>query len=72
MSVTIPPKADDWPFEAKRFAIAEANTVVEIREEIDGIVGLGGHWKHDQAATFTKDELAMLLLALGGPQEVDA
>ena len=72
MSVDVPPEADEWEFEAKRFAISEANTAVEIREEIDGIVGLGGHWDRDQAATFTKDELAMLLLALGGPQEVDA
>ena len=72
MSVDVPPKADEWEFEARRFAISESNTAAEIREEIDGIVGLGGHWDRDQASTFTKDELAMLLLALGGPQEVDA
>ena len=75
MSVDVPPKADDWPFEAKRSAVSEANTAAEIREEIDDILGdsdprwfeVGG-----DPGQFTKGELAMLLLALGGPQGVDA
>ena len=75
MSVTIPPKADDWQFEAKRFAVSEANTAAEIREEIDDILGDSDpRWVEIGGApgAFTKEELAMLLLALGGPQEVDA
>lgn len=72
MSVTLPPQADDWEFEARRFAISEANSAQEIREEIDAIVGLEGDCDDSDAGWFAKDELAMLLLALGGPQEVDA
>ena len=75
MSVDVPPKADEWEFEARRFAISESNTAAEIREEIDDILGdsdprwfeVGG-----DPGQFTKGELAMLLLALGGPQGVDA
>lgn len=74
MSVTLPAEADDWQFEAKRFAVSEANTAAEIRKEIDDILGdsdprwfeMGG-----DPGRFTKEELAMLLLALGGPQGVD-
>ena len=72
MSVDVPPEADEWEFEARRFAISESNTAAEIREEIDDIVGLGGGWKSNNAGAFRKDELALVLLALGGPQEVDA
>lgn len=74
MSVTVPPKADEWDFEARRYALAEANTTRDIREEIDAIVGFDDPaWETTDsgAGHFSKHELAMLLLALGGPQEVD-
>lgn len=74
MSVSLPPEADEWQFEAKRYAVSEANTAAEIRAEIDGILGDGEpRWGETgvDPGHFTKDELAMLLLALGGPQGVD-
>jgi len=33
MSVYLPPEADEWGFEARRYALSEANRVVDIREE---------------------------------------
>ena len=74
MSVSLPPEADDWAFEARRYALAEANTTADIREEVDAIVGFRSPaWETTDSGPgyFSKHELAMLLLALGGPQEVD-
>lgn len=71
MTVYVPEKAEDWPFEAKAFAISEANDAVEIRREIDSLAGIPEpNWDGDQksAQFFSKSELTLLLLALGGPQ----
>jgi len=64
MSVYLPPKADEWEFEARRYALSEANRAVDLREEIWTTTGR-------EPASFSKDELALVLLALGGPREVD-
>lgn len=72
MSVYLPPEADEWEFEAKRFALAEANRTADLREEIDAIIGAGDpNWTttDNTAGFFSKDELALVLLALGGPRE---
>jgi len=74
MSVSLPPEADDWQFEARRYALAESNTTADLRAEVDAIVGLDSPaWTTTDsgAGHFSKHELAMLLLALGGPQGVD-
>jgi len=74
MSVYLPPEADEWDFEARRFVLSEANRAGDIREEIDAIIGAEDpNWTttDSSAGTFTKDELALVLLALGGPREVD-
>jgi len=70
--VDIPDEYEEFPFEAKRFVLAEANTVVEIRREINNIVGLPNEGlESDSASNLTKEELAAILMALGGPQEAD-
>lgn len=71
--VTVPDEFDEWPFDAKRFVLAEANTVAGLREAIDGIVGLDSdEWLGDSANQFTKDQLAAVLMALGGPERGEA
>jgi hypothetical protein len=70
--VYVPP-SDDTEFENKRDITAAANTTAELREEIDAIIGLESPaWTETDALPrqFNKDELALLLLALGGPQGV--
>lgn len=70
--VDVPDEYEEFPFEAKRFVLAEANTVVEIRREINNIVGLPNEGlESDSASNLTKEELAAILMALGGPQEAD-
>lgn len=75
MNVVVPEEAEEWPFEAKVAAISENNTIRDIREEIDGIVGFSDPaWRDyggnelSNGSDFTKKELVELLLALGGPQ----
>jgi len=69
----VPPEYEEWPFEARRYVLAEANTALELREEIDGIVGLNSETEgSDSVLQFTKDEAAAVLMALGGPQGVDS
>jgi hypothetical protein len=63
----LPDEAEEWPFEAKRSAVASANSAAEIREDIDTIVGLRSEWAETGALSFTKHEAAAILLALGGP-----
>lgn len=65
----VPDEFHDWPFDAKRFVLAEAKTVEDLREEIDSLVGLN-HEEVDgrQAGQFRKDQLAAIVMALGGPQ----
>lgn len=69
LNLTIPDEADEWPHEARTFVLAEANTAAELRQEIDSLAGMTNDADDDKAAAFTKDELAQLVLALGGPQE---
>lgn len=71
MTVTVPDEADEWPFEAKAAAISEANDAADIRSEVDSIAGIPDpSWEgqSDRASAFTKYELTLILLALGGPQ----
>lgn len=71
--IAVPDEFDDWPFDARRFVLAEANTAVELRDGINAIVGLSNDdYESDNAGQFTKDELAALLMALGGPTRGDA
>lgn len=68
--LTIPDGMDDWPFDATASTIAARNGAAPIREEIDRIVGIPNPaWKESESGpgAFTKLELTMLLLALGGP-----
>lgn len=69
LNLTIPDEADEWPHEARAFVLAEANTAADLRQEIDSLAGMTNDADDDKAAAFTKDELAQLVLALGGPQE---
>jgi len=69
LNLTIPDEADEWPHEARAFVLAEANTAKELRQEIDSLAGMPNDADDDKAGAFTKDELAQLVLALGGPQE---
>jgi len=72
MSASMPENAADWPFEARVTALAQHNTSVDIRKEIDNIIGLSNpRWdaSNSDSGHFNKEELSLLLLALGGPQE---
>lgn len=71
MTVSIPDEAEDWPFEAKAATVSKINGAADIREEIDTLAGISDpSWDDDtaRANSFTKYELTLLLLALGGPQ----
>lgn len=59
---------EEWPFEARAYVLAEANTAVELRESINDIVGMPNEdIMQDQALNLTKSEAARILMALGGP-----
>lgn len=69
-NIDVPAEYDDWPHDARAFVLAEANTAVDLREEINSLVGFTSEdLESDSAAQFTKEELAELIMALGGPQE---
>jgi len=66
--VAVPPEFDDFPHEARRFVLSQANDAADIRVAINNRVGLSNDdLEADRAGSFTKDELAAVLLALGGP-----
>lgn len=68
-NLDVPDEFEEWPFDARSFVLAEANTAIELREEINALAGLAGAVDgSDSAAQFTKEELATLVMALGGPQ----
>jgi len=70
LNLTIPDEADEWPHEARAFVLAEANTAADLRQEIDSIAGMSTDADSDTADQFFgKEELAQIVLALGGPQE---
>jgi len=69
--VSVSDDASEWPFEAKAAAITETNTMDSVRRDVDDIVGIpDASWEthNKQSGSFTKYELALVLLALGGPQ----
>ena len=70
--VSAPEEYEEFPFEAKRFVLAEANTAVELRRAVNNIVGLSNEGlESGNASKLTKEELAAILMALGGPQDGD-
>lgn len=69
-SLTVPDEADEWPHDARRFVLAEANGAEALRREINNIVGLQhDDYRGDNAGQFRKEEMAAIVLALGGPQD---
>jgi predicted alpha-1,6-mannanase (GH76 family) len=67
--LTVPDRFGEWPHDARRFVLAEANTAAEIRAEIDSVVGLDStSWEDQTALSLTKGEAAAILLALKGPE----
>ncbi|PHQ39071.1 hypothetical protein DJ69_08105 [Halorubrum persicum] len=69
MNLDAPDEYEDWPFEARAFVLAEANTATDLRREIDSLAGLEHDTTMDTHQSFTNDELAQLVMALGSPQE---
>lgn len=72
MSAYLPPEADEWDDGAQRFALSEANRVVDLRREIDAIIGdEDPNWTTTgrSPGSFTRDELALMLGSLRGAQE---
>jgi len=65
----VPDKYDDWPFDAKNFVLAEANTALELRHEIEALAGMEKTDEEGRAVSqFSKDEMATIVMALGGPR----
>lgn len=63
---------EDWPFEAKRAGLAGQNTALELRQHINDRVGLSCEdMDADQAGRMTKEELAAVFMALGGPEATE-
>jgi len=71
MNIDVPDEFDEWPFEARAFVLAEANTAADLRQEIDSLAGMEHDTEMDTHQRFTNEELAQLVMALGGPQESD-
>lgn len=68
--VEVPDEFYEWPFETRKFVLAEANGAIALREAIDGIVGLDSdNWRSEDPGHFKKQQLAALLMALGGPDD---
>jgi len=69
LNLTVPDEFEEWPHETRSFVLAEANTVVDLRRELDSLAGITGtDYDNDNAVTFCAEELATIILALGGPQ----
>jgi len=69
LNLDVPEEYDDWPYDARAFVLAEANTAQELRQEIDSLAGMEHEPDADAPQAFTTDELAQIVMALGGPQE---
>ena len=68
-NIEVPAEFDEWPHDARRFVLAEANTGDDLRREIDALVGLETDIEgNGDTLQFTKDEAAAIVMALGGPQ----
>ena len=70
LNLTVPNSYEEWPHDARAFVLAEANTAEDLRREIDSLAGMT-YDSDDNPSGFTKDELAQIVMALGGPQEDD-
>lgn len=74
LEVEIEDGFDSLDYNMKKLILKDLNRGMELRAEVDRIVGLDTeHWmnqKSPQSAClcFSKGELAELVLALGGPQ----
>lgn len=67
-NLEVPDEFDEWPYDARSFVLAEANTVIDLRKEVDALAGISSEeLKNDSAGQFTKEEMATLVMALGGP-----
>ncbi|WP_135302619.1 hypothetical protein [Haloarcula amylovorans] len=67
-NLEIPNEFEEWPHGARSFTLAEANTAKDLRREINSLAGLSSDdVTHDKAGQFTKEQLATLVMALGGP-----
>lgn len=71
-NVDVPDDWRDWPFEARAYVLAEANTAEELRKEINSIVGMSNDFEKNKALNLKKDEAAQILMALGGPNGLEA
>jgi len=68
MSLDVPEEFDEWPFEARSFVLAEANTAAELRQAICNHTGMSFEDVDDgHEGKFTKEQMAVLVRALGGP-----
>lgn len=67
-----PDGLDSMDYEMKLVAICNKNTTDQIRKEIDSIVGLDSsewdEYSSTNSAQFKKEQLAEIMIALGGPQ----
>lgn len=67
-NLDVPEEFNDWPHETRSFVLAEANTAKDLRREINALAGLSSEGvENDGAGRFTKEQLATLVMALGGP-----
>ena len=72
LNLDVPDEYDEWPHDARAFVLAEANTAQELRQEIDSLAGMEHKSDADAPQAFTTDELAQIVMALGGWSSYDA
>lgn len=67
--LNIPDEFDTWPEGAKHLQLVKHNDLKDLRKELDALAGLEvGEYDPSTAATFTKADVAQLLMELGGPR----
>ena len=72
LNLEVPEEFGEWPHEAKAFVLAEANETTDLRNEIHALAGIAGTVEDGtRANSFSKEQLANLIIALGGPQGGD-
>lgn len=71
MSLDYPSAYDKLEYDERVEVISAMNSNAELRTEIDDIVGLDHDWYSGQASHFTSDDMAALVIALGGPRGID-
>lgn len=68
--LALPDELDEWPHEARKFVLAESNTLEDLRIEMNALAGIPSDVASDPGdSSITKEEVAALILALGGPQD---